>query len=230
MIHLTVTRLPDYLHHTWTLECYAFLKKMPSNTSKLPHKKHSWRHYLPFFSLGFLTLDIVLLTSSCIVFYHFADPTTCVSALIFTWLLITSSFIDFEHHILPDEMTYSLLWLGLFFSCWPLYINPNMAILSTLIAYCSLFSLATLFKIIRKKDGLGQGDVKLFAALAAWTGMLSLPLLLLIASLSSLIFIVTRKIICGKNCSSPAAFGPFLAFAAWLILLWGSNIRSFLLG
>src|SRR5207244_1312544 len=121
------------------------------------------------------------------------------SALFFTWLLITSSFIDFEHQILPDELTYILLWLGLVCSCWNLYTYSTSAILGAIFAYLSLFIISFLFKLIRKKDGIGQGDLKLLAAIAAWTGVIYLPLILFLASLFSVIFILLRKAIAGKS-------------------------------
>lgn len=232
IIHWLVDQLPTILHCAWTEECTAYLHSTRSviiTAPTAPPLRIKRRNYLPFFSLRFLTLDIVLFTCSLCVFYHFDSYLYWGSTLFFTTLLITSSFIDFEHQILPDELTYILLWSGLIASCWNLYTHSTSAILGALIAYVSLFMVSFLFKMIRKKDGIGQGDFKFFAAIAAWTGIIYLPLILFLASLFSIIFIVLRKVMLGKSCSSPASFGPFLALSGWLVLLWGHELTSFII-
>lgn len=234
-IHMVVTYLPTVLHRSWARECVAYLHNI--QPSKINHlvtddtslPKIKWWRCLPFFSVQFLILDSVLFISSFFILYHFDGYLYWGSALVFTWLLITCSFIDFEHQILPDEITYILLWLGLVCSCWNLYTYSTRAIIGALVAYLSLFILSFLFKCIRKKEGIGQGDLKLFAAIAAWTGIIYLPLILFLASLSAIIFILFRKVFTGKEFSSPAPFGPFLALSGWLVLLWGNKMTSFLL-
>ena len=235
VIHILVAQLPAILHRSWAQECIAYLQSIHQSKAddlitqevSLTHLK--WWRYLPFFSARLLTLDIVLFASSLLIFYHFDGYLYWGSALLFTWILISSSFIDFEHQILPDELTYILLWLGLLCSCWNLYTYSTSAISGALAAYLSLFTISFLFKFIRKKEGIGQGDLKLFAAIAAWTGAIYLPLILFLASLSSVIFILLRKLITKKPCSDPAPFGPFLAFSGWLILLWGPEITHFII-
>ena len=235
LIHALAILLPTALHHSWAQECIDYLKSThPSKAvdsilpTPQPIKIKRW-HYLPFFSRRFLTLDIALFASSLLVFYHFDSAIYWGSALIFTWLLITSSFIDAEHQILPDELTYILLWAGLTCSCWNLYTSSTSAILGALVAYLSLLTISFLFKLIRKKEGIGQGDLKFFAAIATWTGILYLPLILFLASLFSIIFILLRKIIAKKPCSTPASFGPFLALSGGLVLLWGHEILFFII-
>lgn len=234
-IHALVLQLPSLLNRSWTQECLTYLRDTqgvnaedlaPTENQQISVK---WSRYLPFFSKQFLTLDIVLFISSVLVFFHFDGYFYWGSALLLTWLLITSSFIDFEHQILPDELTYILLWLGLVCSCWNLYTYSTSAILGALFSYLSLFAISFLFKFIRKKEGIGQGDLKFFAAIATWTGVIYLPLILFLAALSAIAFIVFRKIIAGKNCSSPAPFGPFLALSGWLVVLWGHEITSFII-
>jgi len=235
VIRWLVAHLPIILHKSWREECIAYLQGThPSvlnnaieSTNEKP--KIKWWRYLPFSSVKLLALDCVLFASSLLVFYQVDGYLYWGSGLLFTWILITSSIIDFEHQILPDELTYILLWTGLLCSCWNLYTYSTGAILGALIAYLSLFTISLLFKLIRKKDGIGQGDLKLFAAIATWTGFTYLPFILFLASVFSLIYILLRKIISGKPFSAPASFGPFLALSGWLILLWGRNIASYIL-
>lgn len=235
-IHFTVIHLPCYLHRSWKGECIAYLQDLnysvaaKANATPLPLLKKKLRHYLPFFSLRLLGTDIALLVSSLIIFYHFNTYLEWGSCLLFTWLLIANSTIDFEHQILPDQISYTILWLGLACSCLNIHTSPFVAISGAIIAYLFLFTVSHLFKLIRKKDGLGQGDTKLFAAIATWTGVSTLPLILLIACLCALLFILLRKLFYGEKYSMPAAFGPYLAFAGWLILLWGDKAQSILAG
>ncbi len=229
--HFTVLNLPAFLYRRWNTECQQYLTSInhPINPLIQPYKNTPWRTYLPLCYLPLLTLDILLFSSSFIILYHFSNDIARISALIFTWLLLATSYIDFEHHILPDEITYTVLWLGLLLSKWNIYIDSGMAIMSSVIAYVALWLAAHLFTWLRKKEGLGQGDIKLFSALAAWVGVFNLPLVLLIAALSSIIFIILRKLFWHRPVSAAAAFGPFLAFAAWITLLWGDVMGALLI-
>lgn len=250
LIRWCCIQLPNIMYAKWSDECLAYLQSLPEKSQKdisypITHTtlfiKKTWWHYLPFSSLfwkekqhaaktrlSYIALDLALFSSSLLILYHFDSYLYWGSSLLFTWLLITSSFIDFEHQILPDEISYLLLWAGLIVSCGNLYTYSTSAIFGAFIAYAFLFLLSSLFKILRKKDGIGQGDLKLFAAIGAWTGTMQLPLILFLASLFSLFFIIIRKIVTREKCSTPASFGPFLALAGWLILLWGNDISLYL--
>lgn len=233
--HLTVIHFPRLLERTWRVECIDYLQNShPDVSLDIPEKKYSstisWRLFIPFLSINFLAWDSILFAASFLALYHSERLLPVTSILIFTWLVLTSSAIDAEHQLLPDELTYIILWTGLLFSCWHLYISSTQAILSALIAYSSLFIIAKLFQWIKKKEGLGQGDIKFFAALAAWTGALALPAILLIASLSALMVLFLRSIIQKKHHTMPLAFGPFLALGAWITLMWPNKIQILLLG
>ncbi|MCD8524767.1 MAG: A24 family peptidase [Gammaproteobacteria bacterium] len=233
--HLAVIHFPRILEQTWRSECIEYLHaNYPDSLLDIPEQKddptRSWRLFIPFLSLNFFAWDSLLFVTSFLAIYQTEQLLPLTSLLIFTWLVMTSCAIDARHQLLPDELTYILLWTGLLFSCWNLHMSAAQAILSTLIAYLSLFIIATLFQWIKKKEGLGQGDIKFFAALAAWTGSVSLPAILLMASLSALIVIFLRKIIQKKHHATPLAFGPFLGLGAWLALLWPNKIQILLLG
>ena len=233
--HLAVIHFPRLLERTWRSECIEYLHNTyPDILTNIPEEEKcsltSWQLFVPFLSVNFFLWDTLLFTTSFIVFYQSEQLFSLASILIFTWLVMTSSAIDAEHQLLPDELTYILLWTGLLFSCWNLHISSTQAILSTLIAYSILFIIAKLFQLIKKKEGLGQGDIKFFAALAAWTGALALPAILLIASLSALMVVFLRSIIQKKHHTTPLAFGPFLALGAWVTLMWPNKIQILLLG
>lgn len=247
-IHALILHYPLRWHRQWSQECEAYLQEKQMQIVSIaenfqPHrtirKKASWQYYLPFigalYTLGsthkrrIFTLDILLFIFSLLIFHQFDSYLYWGSGLLFTWLLVTSSFIDAEHQLLPDELTYLLLWLGLIASCWNIYTDTKSAILGAFAAYSLLWILSFLFKQWRKKEGIGHGDLKLLAAITAWTGILQISLILFLASTICLLFILLRRLFCDIQFSAPIAFGPFLGFAGWLALLWGNKIVYHLL-
>jgi leader peptidase (prepilin peptidase) / N-methyltransferase len=171
------------------------------------------------------------------VAWHFGFGGTALAALAFTWFLIALTMIDFDTQFLPDQLTYPLLWLGLFVSLWhPVWadgaapVTPRDSIIGAVAGYVSLWSVFWLFKLTTGKEGMGYGDFKLFAALGAWLGWkMLLPIILLASAVGALIGIVImvrqRK---GKD--TQIAFGPFLAIAGWLAMIVGHAVVERYLG
>ena len=163
--------------------------------------------------------------------WHFGFGATALAALVFTWLLIALTMIDFDTQFLPDQLTYPLLWSGLIVSlAHPVWsegaapIMPNDSIIGAAAGYLSLWSVYWAFKLITGKEGMGYGDFKLFAALGAWLGWkMLLPIILFASAVGALVGIVImirqRK---GKD--TQIAFGPFLAIAGWLTLIFGNTV------
>jgi leader peptidase (prepilin peptidase)/N-methyltransferase len=169
--------------------------------------------------------------------WHFGFGGTALAALAFTWFLIALTMIDFDTQYLPDQLTYPLLWLGLIASLWhPVWgdgaapVAPRDSIIGASAGYLSLWSVYWLFKLITGKEGMGYGDFKLFAALGAWLGwMMLLPIILFASAAGALIgiVIIIRK---RKGKDTQIAFGPFLAVAGWLALIFGHDVLDRYLG
>ena len=176
-------------------------------------------------------LLIILTTSvvSVFVVQHFGMQWQSISALILSWGLIALTVIDLNQQLLPDALTFPLLFLGLLLSLFKLHVGPQDAIIGAIAGYLCLWSVAKLFKIIRKKDGMGEGDFKLLAALGAWLGWQSLPAIILIASLSGLLS--NLGFLWGKPYKEYQdrciPFGPYLSLGAWIMLIWGQHIMNF---
>ena len=173
---------------------------------------------------------IELLTTICsITVVAVYGPTLqMLFALIFTWVLIALTFIDFDTQLLPDRYTLPFAALGLAVNSYALYTSATFAIWGYLIGFFCLWVVYYLFKLITGKEGMGYGDFKLLAALGAWMGPLLLPLIVLLSSLlGSIIGIMLLKI---KKQNQPFAFGPYIAIAGWIALLWGEKIMKFYLG
>lgn len=144
--------------------------------------------------------------------------------LVLTWGLIALTMIDFDHMLLPDQMTLPLLWLGLLININGVFVPLTDAVIGAAAGYLSLFSIFWLFKLATGKEGMGFGDFKLVAVFGAWMGWQLLPLLILMASVVGAI--VGLSLMAFKNQSRQQAipFGPYLATAGWITLLWGQGI------
>lgn len=150
-------------------------------------------------------------------------------ALVFTWALIALTWIDIDHQLLPDTITIPMLWLGLIVNYYGLFIPFESAFFGAIAGYMSLWLVFWGFKLVTGKEGMGYGDFKLTAMLGAWLGWQALPEIVLIASAMGAF--VGVSLILNKRIArqQPIPFGPYLALAGWVSLLWGDTLRSWYL-
>jgi leader peptidase (prepilin peptidase)/N-methyltransferase len=156
--------------------------------------------------------------------YYFGFTWQCLAALIFTWALISLTIIDIEHQLLPDDITLAMLWLGLLVNIPHLFVSINDAIIGVIVGYLFLWSIYWIFKLITHKEGMGYGDFKLLAMLGAWLGWQALPKIILISSMVGAIVGVTLIVLKRHSREKPLPFGPFLAMAGWISLIWGDKL------
>jgi leader peptidase (prepilin peptidase)/N-methyltransferase len=166
---------------------------------------------------------------SAAIAWHFGFGWQAGAVMVLSWGLLAMSLIDVDHQLLPDVLVLPLLWLGLILNSAALLTTLPDALWGAIIGYMSLWTVFWLFKLITGKDGMGHGDFKLLALLGAWGGWQILPMTLLMASLlgvfAGLILMRLRK----SQVSTPMPFGPCLAIAGWIALLWGGQITDFYL-
>jgi leader peptidase (prepilin peptidase)/N-methyltransferase len=172
---------------------------------------------------------------SAVVAWKFGFTWFTAAALVLTWVLIALTVIDIDHQILPDDLTLPILWLGLLLSLWhtdasPLPVDPKSAIIGAAAGYLSLWGVYHLFKLVTGKEGMGYGDFKLFAALGAWLGWQMLPLIILLSAFTGAVVGITLIVVKGRDKNIPIPFGPYLAAAGWIALMWGPQIVSAYLG
>jgi len=154
-----------------------------------------------------------------------------VAALMFTWALVALTVIDLDHQILPDVITLPLLWLGLLLSlAWsagltpPIPVDPTSAIIGGAAGYVSLWLVYWAFKLVTGKEGMGYGDFKLFGAFGAWMGWQMLPLIILFSAFAGAVVGIVLIAVRGRDRNIPIPFGPYLAAAGWIALMWGPQI------
>ncbi|NQY89551.1 MAG: prepilin peptidase [Colwellia sp.] len=149
--------------------------------------------------------------------------------LILTWGLICLTLIDFDHMLLPDQIIMPLLWLGLLVNISGTFVPISDAVIGAAVGYMSLFSVFWLFKLLTGKEGMGHGDFKLFALFGAWLGWQLLPILILMASVVGAIIGISLMLFKNHKREQAIPFGPYLAIAGWITLLWGEGIWSWYL-
>lgn len=162
---------------------------------------------------------------SAMVAWHFGYSIETLFALLLTWSLIALSFIDIDHQLLPDSISLPLLWTGLFLSLFSLFTDTHSSIIGAIAGYLSLWLVYQSFKLVTGKEGMGFGDFKLLALLGAWLGWQYLPIIILLSSLVGAIIGISMIILVKHDRNTPIPFGPYLATAGWIALIWGEDIN-----
>jgi len=257
-LNVVVYRLPIMMNRGWKAECHEFLELDPPVEEKtfnlmVPRSAcpscgnmiTAWQN-IPVISWLLLRGKcagcktkisaeyplVELLTGilSFAVAWKFGASVQTVFALIFTWALIAMALIDFHTTLLPDTLTLPLLWLGLVISLWTVFVDSHSAIIGAAAGYMVLWVVFQAFKLITGKEGMGFGDFKLLAALGAWLGWAKLPLIILLSSLTGAIIGIMMMIVFKHQRDQPIPFGPYLAIAGWIAMMWGDQIVSMYTG
>ena len=165
---------------------------------------------------GLLTLTVLL---------QFGLTFTGLMALILTWCLITLALIDLDTYLLPDEITLPLIWAGLLVNTGHLFTDIYSSVWGAAGGYLSLWCVYQGFKLASGREGMGFGDFKLLSALGAWFGWQLLMAIVLLSSISGLVYALLRRLT-GVSLSKELPFGPFLALAGWIALMWGEHLLA----
>ena len=188
-------------------------------------------------SARYPAVELLSGAAAAVVAWRFGFGSAGACAIVVSWFLIALTFIDLDHQLLPDSLTLPLLWLGLLASLagWDasgrsLPSNPTSAIAGAALGYVSLWAVYHAFRLLTGKEGMGYGDFKLLAALGAWLGwQMLLPIVLLSACVGAIVgiaLIAMRR----QQRGHPMPFGPFLALAGWVAMLWGPELVARYLG
>jgi len=164
---------------------------------------------------------------SLIVGWHFGVSPQALAALLFSWCLIAASGIDIGHKLLPDSIILPLMWLGILLALFEVFVDLESSVIGAISGYLSLWSIFIVFKLITGKEGMGHGDFKLLATLGAWCGWKMLVVIVLTSSLVGAIIGITMIMLKKTERGTQIPFGPYLATAGWLSLLWGPQILQF---
>jgi len=177
-------------------------------------------------SVQYPVVELITGITSLLAAHTFGVSIQTVAALFFTWVLIALTLIDLKKQLLPDNITMPLLWLGILLSLFDVFTDVTSSVIGAMAGYMILWSVYQLFKLLTKKEGMGFGDFKLLGALGAWAGFSYLPQMILVSSVIGTVAGVTMLIIGKTKQQQPIPFGPYLAVAGWIALLWGETINT----
>lgn len=252
-LNVVVYRLPNLIKHQWTVQSREWLE-LPSDASEEPPTLskpasrcgqcktpiRAWQN-IPLISYLFLRGKcaqcgvhislrypfVELLTGllSAAVVYHFGWSIQSLFGLILTWVLIALSFIDLDHKLLPDDIVLPTLWLGLGLSLWPVFSHTTDAVIGAIAGYLCFWIVFQVFLRLTGKEGMGYGDFKLMGLLGAWLGWQYLPQIILISAVLGSVFGIAIMLIKKQSSELAIPFGPYIAVAGWVALLWGDEIN-----
>ncbi|WP_282874986.1 prepilin peptidase [Pseudomonas peli] len=253
-LNVVVYRLPVMMQREWQAEAKSILL-LPADTStsefnlllpnsQCPHCSHEIRPWenIPVISYLFLRgkcssckapismryplVELACGLLSAFIAWHFGFTWQAGAMLLLTWGLLAMSLIDVDHQLLPDSLVLPLLWLGLITNSFGLFTSLEDALWGAIAGYLSLWSVYWLFKLVTGKEGMGYGDFKLLAMLGAWGGWQVLPLTILLSSLVGAVLGLIMLRLRNAEACTPIPFGPYLAIAGWIALIWGEQITS----
>jgi leader peptidase (prepilin peptidase)/N-methyltransferase len=182
-------------------------------------------------SLRYPLVELATALLSAWAAWHFGFGAPAFCALLMTWALIALTGIDIDHQLLPDGITLPLMWAGLLAAIIigpvagsSIPVSPRDAIIGAASGYLSLWLVFHAYRLVTGKEGMGFGDFKLFAALGAWLGWKLLPLVLLLSAFTGAVLGISMIVLRGRDRSAPLPFGPYLAAAGWLAMLYGNEL------
>ncbi|WP_122570869.1 prepilin peptidase [Pseudomonas viridiflava] len=253
-LNVVVYRLPKMMENDWKAQSREMLglpaePEQPTFNLILPHSccPHCAHQIRPWENLPVVSylmlggkcsqckapiskryplVELVCAVLSAYVAWHFGFGWQTAAMLVLSWGLLAMSLIDADTQLLPDSLVLPLMWLGLIVNAFGLFTSLNDALWGAVAGYLSLWSVFWLFKLITGKEGMGYGDFKLLAMLGAWGGWQILPLTILLSSLVGAILGVIMMRLRNVESGTPIPFGPYLAIAGWIALLWGGQITD----
>ena len=164
------------------------------------------------------------------VAWHFGPTFAAACAFIFLWALIALTFIDADTTLLPDDITLPLMWLGLLLNAFSLFTDLQSAVLGAALGYMVLWMVFWAFKFATGKEGMGYGDFKLLAAICAWLGFQMWPVVILLSAVAGSIIGIIGIVVKGRDQGAKIPFGPYLAVAGFVALIWGPQLNAWYLG
>jgi leader peptidase (prepilin peptidase)/N-methyltransferase len=254
-LNVVIHRLPQMMRQEWQRECDDVqgraapeapgpMLTLSTPGSHCPHCGHAITplENIPILSYLFLrgrcsacaapislrypVIEALTALLSLTVVWHFGPGWEAAAALVMTWGLVALSGIDLDTQLLPDAITQPLLWLGLLLSLVGLFSDPQASILGAAAGYLSLWLIFHLFRLATGKEGMGYGDFKLLAVFGAWLGWAALPQIALLSAVVGAL-VGGALILSGRQDRDlPIPFGPYLAAAGWIALLWGDAINN----
>lgn len=251
-LNVVILRLPRMLERDWQQQCAELNGQEPpeqapynlvtpsSTCPSCGHRIRPWEN-IPVISylllrgrcaacstaipLRYPLVELATGLLSLALAWQFGPGGQTLAALVLLWGLIALTVIDFDTQLLPDQITLPLLWLGLLLNMNGLFVDLETAVTGAIAGYLSLWLVYHLFRLLTGKEGMGYGDFKLLALLGAWLGWTVLPQIVLVSSLVGAVVGIAMILFSGHDRARPIPFGPYLATAGLIALLWGEQLN-----
>jgi len=257
LLNVVIYRLPVMLERQWQAEARQILEEQPPPEqapfnlmvprSRCPQCEapiHAWQN-VPVVSwlllrgrcancgvgipIRYPLVEALTAICSIIVLALFGFSWLGLAALVYTWMLLALTFIDYDTQLLPDQLTLPLLWLGIVTNVFGGFTDLASAVIGAVAGYLFLWSTYWGFKLLTGKEGMGYGDFKLLAAIGAWLGWQVLPATALIAAAVGLLYAIATFLTGKRKSAQPIPFGPFLAIAGWVCLVQRDTVLGLFL-
>ena len=253
-LNVVIYRLPVMMQREWRHDCLEFLEQVPqeetekfnlavprSRCAECDHQitalenipvisylllKGKCKNCGTKISIQYPLVELFTGLISLTVAWHFGVSLQTLAALFLSWCLIAASGIDIAHKLLPDNITLPLLWLGILISFHEIFVDLESSVIGAMAGYMSLWSVFIIFKLITGKEGMGYGDFKLLAVLGAWVGWKMIFIIILTSSVVGAIVGISMILLKLNSRETQIPFGPYLAGAGWLTLLWGQHLSE----
>jgi len=254
-LNVVILRVPPLLEYDWRCQCRELLEIESSEEQRPPgivfarshcmKCGHGIKAYENIPLISYLVLrgrcsackarispryplvEFITAAVFVITIWHFGPTPQGLTGLFLTAMLIAMAGIDIDHQLLPDNMTIPLMWAGILISFWSIHTGLEDSVAGAIAGYLVLWSIYHVFRLITGKEGMGYGDFKLLGALGAWMGWQMLPLVVLLSSVAGAITGLALMATGRMNRDKPMPFGPFIAVAGWIALIWGEQIVNF---
>ncbi|HVT37119.1 MAG TPA: A24 family peptidase [Nevskiaceae bacterium] len=253
-LNVVILRLPRMLEQSWRAEARQILElpaatdeplvslaSPPSSCPGCGARIRPW-HNIPLagwlmlrgrcascgmpISIQYPVIEAISGLAAAICALHFGWSAQLLPAMVMSWTLIALTVIDLRTMLLPDNLTLPLMWLGLLLSLFPVFASLHDSVVGAMAGYLSLRSMYHLFLLLTGKEGMGFGDFKLFAAFGAWLGWQALPGIIIMSSVVGAVVGIGLIVFKRHGREVPIPFGPYLAGAGWIYMVWGAQLRQ----
>ena len=252
-LNVVILRLPVMMRNDWLQQCRELngepaepaeefnLSRPASHCPTCGNRIRAWQN-IPILSYLLLRgrcagcgtsihwryplVELFTAVATIHLWQHYGVGWPLLAAMVLLWCLIALTVIDIDHQLLPDSITLPLLWLGLGVNLFGLFTSIESAVIGAMAGYLGFWLIYQVHFRLTGREGLGYGDFKLLAALGAWLGWEMLPLIVLVSSLTGTVVAVVLMLTRRFDRRVPVSFGPFLAVAGWLVLLWGQQLTD----
>lgn len=252
-LNVVIYRLPVMMEREWRMQCADLMGQKPPDESvfnlvtprsRCPHCDHligaleniplvsyilqrgHCAHCKKPISMQYPFIEALTGFLTVVVAWHFGFSWQAAAAIVLTWALIALSVIDFKTQLLPDSITLPFLWIGITLALFGIFTSLHSSVVGAIAGYLSLWSVYHLFRLLTGKEGMGFGDFKLLAMLGAWQGWQFLPAIIILSSMVGAVLGSVLILLRGRDRNLPMPFGPFLAIAGWITLLWGDSLNQ----